>query len=623
MDKLAHRYLSPLLVFVALGSLSCRQAPPSPQAPLRLIDLLGSAEIVWPTSVPEKPELQLAGFRAGEAKRCVRRVLMRGEGAKKRSRLATEGQEDRLALISPNSASYSFQMVVPERPMFQFGLGYAASAATAGPLRFIVTVKAEGGSRVLLDEEVAVSPSGTWQDREIDLDPWSGQQVVLTLETVRSERDGHLWAAWSAPEIITRVNSDARWNVVLISLDTLRADRLGSYGYDRPTSPNLDALSGRGVRFETAVSQAPWTRPSHKSLFSGLYPASSKGIKRRPLAWQLWKAGYRTWAVTGGGQVHPVFGFAVGFDQYRVGNWIRDVPELLDQFAINGSRRQFLFLHTYGIHAPYRHDEFAKGLPAGRIEGAYSFDDYKRFKRQGSPTTAEEQEYVRALYDSGIAFVDRQLGQFVEGLEAHGLLKNTVIIVTSDHGEQHWENSAFGHGQNMYDHQLLVPLIVYLPPDLARSAGIRSRGGLVISDQVQLVDVYPTVMDLLSIPYSNVVNGRSLMPLLRGERLPKVDAFAENTNVRQERKALRSARYKFVRVYSSRTSEMGIELYDLQADPGEHNNIAGQRPELVVVLMGRMEAIIEGAALEDRDANMPEEMDPKLREQLKALGYLN
>lgn len=549
---------------------------------------------------------------------------MRGGTVEPKARYSTAGQEDRLALISPGSATARFTATLPERAVLNVGLGYAASdSATGQEVRFVVSVSGGGGAKVVLDEPVIATASGTWRDHEVDLAPWSGQTVVLALETIRSEGDVPLWAAWSSPEISSEGEPEDHWNVILIILDTLRADRLGSYGHDRPTSPNLDALAARGVRFETAVSQSPWTRPSHISLFSGLYPASVHAVGHRPLAWQFSHAGYLTWAVTGGGQIHPAFGFGTGFDRYRVDNWVRDVPGVLEQFAANASRSQFLFLHTYEIHDPYRHTALVGELPEGRMRRPYSLEKYKRQKALGIDPNEAEQEYVRALYDSGVAFTDLSLGKLFQGLETRGWLENTVVVVTSDHGEQHWEHSAFGHGKNLYDHQLLVPLILYVPPGLALEAGLPRPQGTVIDQQVQLVDLYPTLLELLGIETEQPVSGRSLLPMLRGEALPEVAAFAENTTVNPQKKALRSRRYKFVRTFSDGTGEPEFELYDLEADPGERTNIASAHSDVVADLSARMLSLMAGSQADRTEAGFSPKIDPQLRRQLEALGYLN
>jgi hypothetical protein len=492
--------------------------------------------------------------------------------------------------------------------------------ATGEEIRFLIVVRSGHVAEVVLDESVTAGASGTWADREVDLGPWAGQTVSLEFSTVRGRGDAALWAAWSNPEVFRVGASSDHWNVILIVLDTLRADHLGSYGHDRPTSPNLDRLAGRGVRFELATSQSPWTRPSHISLFSGLYPASARAVGHRPLAWQFAHAGYFTWAVTGGGQIHPAFGFAPGFDRYRVDDWVRGVPAILDQLEANVSRAQFLFLHTYEIHDPYRHQSLVGSLAKGRMDRPYSLEQYKRKRAEGIEPDAAEQEYVRALYDSGVAFTDARLGLLFQGLEEGGWLENTVVVVTSDHGEEFWEHDAFGHGKELYDHQLRVPLILYVPPALAREANLPDTRGGVIDQPVQLVDLYPTLLDLVGIDSEQSVSGRSLLPMVRGEALPVVAAFAENTTVDPQKKALRSSRYKLIRTFAGRESE--VALYDLELDPGERTNIAATHPKVAAELSAEMLSRLTRNESDRVEAGFSPVMDPRLRRQLESLGYL-
>jgi arylsulfatase A-like enzyme len=211
----------------------------------------------------------------------------------------------------------------------------------------------------------------------------------------------------------------------------------------------------------------------------------------------------------------------------------------------------------------------------------------------------------------------------LDGIAARGFMDRTIIVVTSDHGEQLWEHGGFRHGQTMYDHQLLVPLILYLPPGLRRElGGGAATEGLVIEDQVRLIDLYPTLLELLGVPLDHTLHGRSLVPLLKGESLPPVDAFAENTNGRLEMKALRSARYKFIRAYPTDPVEGEIALFDLSQDPHEQHNIADRMPELTEALRQRIDALTSGDLHTAREQEVPEGLDPELEAQLEALGYL-
>ncbi len=602
---------------LALVAAACTVPAPPPEPAIRLLEQGPAAEVTWPDPGLEAPA-ELAASHLGN-------LPPPGAVAEVEMFRGAENRDSRAALLAPTGSTYRFRLRLPREPVLRLALGHllAATGEPARAVTFRVAVTGSAGEpETVFEEELETAPEAAWRDREIPLQAWAGDEVTLALETAVPAGAAPVWAAWATPEVATGGLPEPGWDVILISLDTLRADRLGCYGYRRPTSPNLDALAGGGVRFATAVAQSPWTRPSHWSMFNGLYPASHGGRRPRPLALQLWRAGYRTAAITGGGQVDRNFGFHTGFETYRIHYWVRAIDEAVQHLEAGRGRRDFLFLHTYEIHDPYTHTRFAEGLPAGRIEGQFSRAEWRQWKRQ---LTAEEKTYVEALYDGGVAYTDAQLGRLFDELEARGLLDRAIVIVTSDHGEQLWEHGGWRHGSTLYDHQLLVPLILHLPPELRRQLGADLRGG-VIEHQVQLIDLYPTVLDLLGIELSHDIQGRSLVPLLAGgEAPPARKAFSENTNVRAfERKSIRTERFKYIRSIPKKNApsdaEEYFELYDLLKDPAEQVDLAGGFPELVAALRQEMRALRqgEGQLLDE----VPEGISPELRRQLEALGYL-
>lgn len=533
-------------------------------------------------------------------------------------------RDSRLALLAPTDTVYRYALHLPAAPMLRLGLGYVIRKQSVGrTVDYTVVVHpVDGDAETVLARTLTVEEDGGWQDLEIDLAPWADEDIVLELTTVAAT-GSVVWAAWAAPEIVRREAVQNGWDVVLISLDTLRADRLGCYGYQRrPTSPAIDAFAASGALFATAVSQAPWTRPSHRALFSGLYPASQGGLSSPPLAEVLWRNGYRTGAITAGGQLDFRFGFHAGFESYRIHDWIRSLDRVTSWLDDADGRRSFLFLHTYEIHDPYTHHTFARaeGLPPGRIRDSFSRHYHESWRKQ---LREEEKAYVDALYDGGIAFVDEILGRLFGQLEASGVLKRAIVILTSDHGEELWEHGGWRHGAEMYEHQIRVPFIVHLPAALRRA--VAADGPAVIAEQVQMIDLYPTLLDLLGLPLTHTVQGRSLVPLLAGETLPPQGAFSENTNIQTfERKSLRLPRYKLVHTIPKGEERKSWperwELFDLRADPGEEHNAAEQQPEILTRMRARLSEIVEGAG--ELETEVPADVDPELRQQLEALGYV-
>jgi hypothetical protein len=635
------KYLFSLVAATALAAAflgvllgACESSPEEPIV-LRLLDLAPDAESSWPREKIRRLPKKIEGLRNFNKLRSIKvgQVSMLPEG----------GGDSRRSLVAPSGTRHRFLVRLPENARMRLGLGYMPAPEVEGAgVRFIVHVEPpsrrptetpelalEGeGGETLVDRLVTVDANGDWLDLDVDLSRWSGQEVELSLMTRRRDADAQVWAAWSAPEIMSREGVESGLDVILISLDTLRADRLGCYGYPLNTSPNLDRLASRGVRFESAVSQAPWTYPSHLALFSGLY-FTSLDIKEAPTLAEVLRAeGYRTEALTGGGQMDFRMGFAKGFDTYRLSDWIRELPMLERWLERSSQRRRFLFLHTYEIHDPYVHTEFAEGKDGGRAQGRFG---KRKFWGLRGTMTATERDYVSSLYDGGIAYTDGQLGELFGMLDRTGALERSVVIVTSDHGEQFWEHGTWRHGMSLHDHQLLVPLIVHLPESLkAKLGSVGELTGRTIASQVRLIDLYPTILDLLEIQGDRPIHGRSLRPLLEGRDLDPVDAYAERLNLEhRESKALRTERFKYIYSYPK---PIGIEqgdkerweLYDLARDPAEQTNLAERYPDEVSRLHARLLSLLKGLRdSEDLPDQPEEEMDPDLEQRLRALGYLD
>jgi len=438
-------------------------------------------------------------------------------------------------------------------------------------------------------------------------------------------------------------------NAVLIVLDTLRADRLSAYGNPRPTSPVLDAMARDGALFETVVSNAPWTLPAMVGLMTGEYPTArtyDAGL-RRSLALQLQEAGYATVAFTEGAFVSKRYGFDLGFQEFREHEG--SVPFLLDAqvedaeadpargiektfgwakawLAEHGRERPFfLFVHTYEPHVPYRRRTFAEGLPHGRLGPTFEAGSAIAAKRSEQLADEVELAYIRALYDGGVAACDRAVGELLAELERLGIAQATLVVVTSDHGEDLGDRLPLrpgNHGHALYDEQLRVPLIVRDP---TRDFAVRR-----VSAQVRLVDVMPTILDLLGLPASPHRNGRSLVPLLRGEESEPRLAWSEiphhalvDPGVRW---AVRTASHKLIVTPppAGESGEARLELYDLQTDARERANLAARDPGRRAELMKQLRSVAldlnaSGAAVYREVSDTP---DPELQKRLRSLGYV-
>lgn len=401
-----------------------------------------------------------------------------------------------------------------------------------------------------------------------------------------------------------------RPNILLISIDTLRADALGEYGNPRNLTPNIDALARSGVVFERCFSTAPNTAPSHMSVMTSLYPTThavrntsseeeASGYSLPPttttLAEALAKHGYETVGFADGGNVSHAFGFDRGFERYR--SFQQGVREKIDQSfgwldrLRDKERPFFLFFHTYEVHAPYLPprpwiDRFARPYDGWIAEKCFdaegrslqdateNFNDIFNDQTRIEPADAA---FLRDLYDAGVAFTDHELGRLFDGLHERGVTDDLLVIFISDHGEEFGEHGSFGHRQ-VFDEVTHVPLILNGPMLSIQ----RDR----VADLVSLIDVMPTILDLVGIDVPDQAVGRSLRAAFEaGRSLQPRPAYAELIGpdpgpilsmVREpERKLTR-----FVSPFKGQgRSEPGPpadpewHLYDLREDPGETNDL--------------------------------------------------
>lgn len=429
---------------------------------------------------------------------------------------------------------------------------------------------------------------------------------------------------------------------VLIVLDTLRADRLSAYGHERETSPNLDRLAREGVLFENAFSSSSWTLPAVVGLLSARQPTAGvfDGTLRHSQVEALRDAGLRTAAMTEGGYVSRFYGLDRGFDQFReVEGPVRNTVlarafanlkrggieetfaaarEWLEQHA---DERFFLLVHSYEVHAPYRRREYSEGLERGSLGPSFEIPDAQRVRDRELPIGDVERRYVGALYDGGVREADRRVGELLDTIDRLGLRDTTLVVVTSDHGEDLGERHpqlTGDHGYTLYDEVLRVPLIM-------RDPGVREPG-LRVATQVRLLDVLPTVLERLDVAPRSAVAGRSLVGLMHGET--EVDRPALSRLVpadgRSGRTSLRTGTHKLIVNSPSAVPRAPLfELYALSDDPGEHENRSQRDPERLAALRGELARVM--APLReagDPDFSQVDSVPEALRERLESLGYL-
>ncbi|OGR13284.1 MAG: hypothetical protein A2341_16105, partial [Deltaproteobacteria bacterium RIFOXYB12_FULL_58_9] len=500
--------------------------------------------------------------------------------------------ESRHGLLAPTTSSFRWRVTFPERARLSFGTALLKESSGA-PVRALVRV----GDDIVFDEQV--DNTTRWRDWVIDLGHLSGETQSLELATESIGGEPGI-AVFSNPAI-WQAGKHTRFNVFLVAVDTLRADRMSLYGWNRPTSPRLEEFAADAVTFDNTIAQSNWTPESFASIFTSKYSAKH-GVTQRlsvlrhnDMAQAMRDAGYFTQGLAYKLLLYDM-GFERGFDAYfnvpkfhlassytvrAEDNWKLAQPWLQQNYE----RPIFFFYHLDDPHQPFNHEG----------ESLERFADMKTIESHGLrlPILVSNQsvrfggntctdclvkgtltpwfaKLCSDLYDGEIAYVDKFISYFVAELKTLGLYDEALIVFLSDHGEGIAEHEGyFGHGfHHLHDEMVRVPLIIKPP----RSLGI--EGGRRVATQVRLIDVFPTMIEMLGIEYVNGVDGKSLMPLLRGgiER----DRLAISENVGTQTISVRDGRYKYILRYGDKRLEY---LYDLDKDPGERRDLSGKPPD--------------------------------------------
>ena len=400
-----------------------------------------------------------------------------------------------------------------------------------------------------------------------------------------------------------KVAREGNLNVLLITLDTMRADRLGAYGWGKARTPNIDALAAGGVRFAHAYCPAPLTLPSHCSILTGTYPLYHKvrnngsyylGPEAVTLAERLRDRGFATSAFVASFNVDSRFGVDQGFTIYddrsddeqmlktfrseRRGDKVADA--FISWLEANSGSRFLSWVHFYDPHMP--HD----------------------------PPSPYKEEFAADLYDGEVAFMDHELGRVIDALRAKGVLDRTLIVIAGDHGEALGEKEELDHGIFLYDGTMKVPLIFY--------ADKRLPGGLVVDSRVRLIDIMPSVLDMLGLPVNREVQGTSLLPFIEGREEGDLPCYIETyyppeTFGWAELRGLVDGDWKFIRAPRS-------ELYDLKKDPREEKDLVGREAGTAARLNRKLDDIIKTYTSKTEPGRRTLTGEEEAR--LRSLGYI-
>jgi arylsulfatase A-like enzyme len=421
-------------------------------------------------------------------------------------------------------------------------------------------------------------------------------------------------------------------NLILISIDTLRADHLGCYGYERPTSPNIDAVADGGTIFDDASATSPWTLPSHASLLTGLYPrrhgaiSPGLGLAAETVHLAAWLADhdFRTSAVVNSSWLET-HGLREGFEDFvyvpegmsaRSPSRVTDLA-LLRLHRFDRATPFFLFLHYYDVHSDYRslreYEQQFVGDYDGFVDGSTA--QLIAVLRGETKLTEDDAQHLRDLYDAGIRQLDDQLARIFRDPRLRSLLDETLLVITSDHGEEFLERGSVLHGRTQYQEVIRIPL-VFAGPGIPKATRIAAP--------VSLVDVMPTILTHLGVSVPARLDGVDLQPLWSksddepAKRPLYLDASQRRADaegpIEKARTGVRWGRFKLHRNHDTGESR----LFDLAADPRERVDVEEANPELSARLLGFLEAY-----LAERPANARrEEFRQEERRRLEALGYL-
>ncbi len=542
--------------------------------------------------------------------------------------------------------------MIPVGGSVSIDLAPSSSASFYSAAGIVIEADGPRTGRVRLETRLEGSSDLEWST-EVDLSEPHANWREVRLSKHDSSRGGrlHLASTWvgAAPRGADRVRaafelpSQARLaptpkpgapNVLVITVDTLRADRLGCYGYPRPTTPKIDALAARGVRFTNAYSSAPWTLPSYGSLFTGLLPGEHRAgvVTERDalfaidqdappktttellradvptLAEQFAAAGFATAMFHNNPYLSRATGLERGFQRYvRYESNARNGVDLALAWTKDfGSAPWFLVLHLMDPHFPYAPPApFDERFAARSVDSIPEWPPNLATLRAGRPTD-EVVDLSSNLYDGEIAFTDQEIGRLLDELDERGALANTIVVLHSDHGEEFWEHGSCDHGHAQHEELLRVPLLLAWPG--------KAPANRVVEPRVRALDLFATLLDLAGIPVPNQLESRSLRPFFEHTEPPR-RAIAEAIHDGQrEIKTVLDGAHKLVQRGTD------VHLYELSTDPGAARDLASSEAQHVEALRALLLAH-HGRSREAAKRAQALALDAETRAEIRKLGY--
>jgi len=520
---------------------------------------------------------------------------------------------------------------IPAGASLQVGLGIAtlATAVGAAPVQMQLDVETSDGLYRLIDTRLDAENAGSWQNHEINLAAFADQKVSFHFvsHVLHGGATGKFSAPlWGAPVVVAPVEAVGPPNIIVISLDTLRADYVGREKEGRALTPNLDRFRKTGAIFDNAMTTYPSTTGSHMSLFTGVYPATHETIHARKvlpreiptMAETLAHHRYATAAFTENAMLNAGSGFLRGFDFYQEqkgddvwsteGAIEKTFHDALTWLDGHPHERFFLFVHTYQVHFPYtppdRHNHFRKNLKGKLPE----------------ETLARQAFWSEAGYAGEIIYMDTELGTLLEAFGDRIDLQNTMIIITADHGEEFAEHGHIGHAETLHSEVLDIPLSIHYPGHIEPGTRVRAPASLV--------DILPTVLDFAGLPPQPGAQGVSLRGWMEGHDSVKPRAvYAQNYGKNGQQWAARTIDRKFI--FTGNQKVPG-ESYDLTSDPEEKmpltitpEDLTASKQLIRVYKAWVIEAMTARMLRKEQEQAPARPLDEDVANKLRALGYVD
>ena len=542
----------------------------------------------------------------------------------------------RPVILAAAPARIRYEVPVAAGSTLEFALGvhpWKGWKKGGDGLTFAVEIDGQRAWERRLDPARVFDDRG-WTPGSVDLTPWAGRTVALELVTEPGEDAAFDLGGWSDIAVVSRASTPRLAaaeapTIVLVVVDTLRADRLGCYGGPVAT-PRIDALAARGVRFATARAASSWTWPATSSILTGLYPAAHgvrdyercllvEGLDTLPEL--CVRRGYTTGGFVANALIAADNNFDQGFETFvcapnvtaralnaRVAAWLADTQ---------GCAR-FLYVHYMDPHLPYLPP--AAFVPPASELPVFSEDDERRLRARADGQGGADDdpdllqrwvELSRRLYDAEVAYLDTALGELLDALQAQGALDDAIVVLTADHGEEFLEHGLIGHGNHLYDESVRVPLVV-------AGFGRRALPPHAVALPVESKDILPTLSALAGLPApSYELPGVSLLEARpRPVYSETLTGLERGSQAHVERESMTADRWKLIQT----AAEGRVELYDLSADPGEQHDVGASEPERRAAMLEELQDWRKATALRARDNLVLDHAEAEAK--LKALGYL-